>query len=318
MANKFFVSSVVILWLTSMSWLVWDRILPSLYWSGEPPKYENYENGKAVAWNVGVNGKTVGKAASVRVMGANGTTDLHNRLHLQNFPLMELAPSWMRIAVGELSNMSFDARTRIEFDPLGVFSSFHSRISLNDLESVFVLSGRMEDSYLQLKVRAGTFTRVTPVHLPDSKALSEALFPASKLTNLKVGRSWQEEVYSPFHTNGDPTDLIRAEVVGLEQLEVVGITRWVLRVEYYSMSGVGVPEKARQLAVSWVDKKSGEVLRRDMFVGTTKLRFERVTDEEAERIGQELFDDILRHKKDFGLSEDSNLDNLSLNSSQIK
>ena len=296
MANKIFVASIIGLWLTSMTWLVSERILPS-FGGGDPPFAEDNETGKAVAWRVECGGKNVGEAASVRLAGAAGTIDVHNRLRLKNFPLMELAPTWMRLAVGEIGDMTFDAITRIEFDPLGNFSSFTSNMSLNERSSVIKLSGRIVDSYLELNVRAGTFSHMTPVFLPDSKALNESLFPAAKLRNLQEGRSWQEEVYSPFSTPGNPVELVRAKVVGREQIEYVGAICPVFRVEYRRVSGSSVPDKARLLAVSWVELHEGDVLRRDVYVGQSRLRFERVSDAEAEIIGAKLFEQILRARK---------------------
>ncbi|MCG8449541.1 MAG: hypothetical protein MI725_08180 [Pirellulales bacterium] len=195
--------------------------------------------------------------------------------------------------------MSFDATTRIEFDPLGDFSSFHSKISLNDHTSVLRLSGRVKDSCLELKVRTGTILHSTPIYLSDSKALKEALIPSARIPNLKEGSCWQEEVYSPFSAPGDPVELVRAEVVGKEQMEFEEDVCWVLKVEYRGITSVGVPDKARLLAVAWVDLTKGYVLRRDVYVGTSKLRFERVSQHEAEEIGAQLFDEIFRYGNSF-------------------
>ena len=296
MANKIFVASVIALWLSSMSWLVAVRILPS-FGDGDRPLAEGYEIGKAVAWRIDWAGADVGRAASVRIAGVGGTVDLHNRLRLEKFPLMYLTPSWMRFAMGEIGDMTFDAATRIEFDSLGNFSSFHSRIKLNDLPSALKLSGRIKDSYLELKVSAGSLTHFAPVYLPDSKALSESLFPAARLPNLKIGRHWKEEVYSPFRTPDHPTELVQVEVIGVEPMEYGGILSRVLRVEYRAISGTGVPEKSRLLAVSWVDPEDGDVLRRDMVIGNTKLRFERLPDAEAEEVGEKLFEEILHFER---------------------
>ena len=93
---------------------------------------------------------------------------------------MELSPGWMRRAVGNLGNMTFDALTRIEFDSLGNFSAFESRIALNDIPSVLSITGRVKDSNLELKIRSGDISYPTSVYLPDSKALNEALFPGGK------------------------------------------------------------------------------------------------------------------------------------------
>jgi len=292
MANRIFVSAVVVLWLSSMTWLVTDRILPSFF-DGQPPIVQAYENGEAVAWAVLWKGKVVGEAASVRLNGAGGSTDLFNRVVLEEFPVMQLAPSWIRAAVGNLGRMTFAVLTRVEFDPLGKFSSFNSRITLNDMPSVLRMSGRMEGPHLQLKVRSSDFSHTTQIPLPNSEALSEALFPNAKLPYLYLGRSWHEKVYSPFSSPANPVERVHVKVEAVETIEHHGEVRRVMRVEYKSEGGSGIPEIARTQGISWVDPKSGDVLRHDVFLGNSKLRFERLTKEAATKAGLKLFEDQL-------------------------
>jgi hypothetical protein len=291
MANRIFVSAVVILWLCSMTWLFTDRILPT-FQGGQPPSLETFENGRAIAWEVEWGGEKVGSAASVRVPGAGGSVELHNRISLENMPIIDLAPAWMRMAVPSLGDMAFDVISRIEFDSLGNFSSFNSRVVLNDMPSVLKLSGRVKDSYLRLNVVSGQLPYEVVVYLPDSKSLNEALFPGGELPYMYVGRQWQEEVYSPFRATGDPIELVHAEVVSEESMEYCGESRRVLRVEYHGMIGSGISDKARLQAVSWVEP-TGMVLRRDVYLGTSKLRFNRLSDVTAAKIGEELFAEVL-------------------------
>lgn len=293
MANRIFVSAVVVLWLSSMTWLVSERILPSFF-DGQPPIVQAYEDGEAVAWEVLWKGEAVGQAASMRLPGVGGSTDLFNRVVLQEFPVMQLAPSWIRVAVGNLGRMTFDVLTRVEFDPLGKFSSFNSRITLNDMPSVLKMSGRIEESHLKLKVNSNDFSHSTSIYLPNSEALSEALFPDAKLPHMHLGRSWQEKVYSPFSSPADPVELVQVEVKEVETIEYDGEVRRVMRVEYKSLVGSGIPEHARTQGVSWVDPSTGDVLRRDVFIGDSKLRFERLPKDAAIQAGLELFRDQLR------------------------
>lgn len=293
MANRIFVGAIIVLWLSSMTWLVTDRILPSLFGGGQPPIAQAYEDGEAVAWEVQWQGRVVGQAASVRLSGVGGSTDLFNRVVLDEFPVMELAPSWIRAAVGNLGSMTFDVLTRIEFDPLGKFSSFNSRISLNDMPSILKMSGRIEESYLKLKVRSSDFTHTTRIFLPNSEALSEALFPDAKLPFMHKGRNWQEKVYSPFSSPADPVELVQVEVVEKETIQHHGETRPVMRVEYKAIAASGIPVNARVQGISWVDPRTGDVLRRDVFFGGSKLRFERLPKEAATKAGLKLFEDQL-------------------------
>jgi len=292
MANRIFVCAVLVLWLGSMTWLVTDRILPSFY-NGQPPIVQAYEDGEAVAWDVRWKGKSVGEAASVRLAGVGGSKDLFNRVVLNEFPVMELAPSWIRAAVGNLGQMTFDVLTRVEFDPLGKFSSFNSRITLNEMPSVLRMSGRIEDSYLKLKVSSSEFSHSTRIYLPNSEALNEALFPDARLPYMHIGRSWQEKVYSPFSSPAAPVERVHVEVVSVETIEHHDEVRRVMRVNYTAADGTGIPTNARVQGVSWVDPKTGDVLRRDVYVGESKLRFERMTRTDALAAGMKLFEDQL-------------------------
>ncbi len=292
MANRIFVFAVVVLWLSSMSWLVVERILPSFY-AGEPPLEQAFETGKAVAWQVQWQGKPVGRAASVRLSGAGGTTDLFNRVVLTDMPLMDLAPTWMRTAIGPLGEITFDAHTRIEIDAIGNFSAFESRISINDLPSMLHMSGRVENSFLHLRVRSGDISYNTPIYLPDSKALNELLFPDARLPEMYIGRGWQEKIYSPFHSPSNPVELVQAEVVSAEALFYGGKSRKTFRIEYRAMSASGIPHEARLQAESWVEP-AGDVLQRDVYLGRSKLRFTRLVNEAAKEVGLELLDDLIR------------------------
>ena len=248
-----------------------------------------YKDREVVAWEVIWEGKAVGQAASVRLDGVGGSTDLFNRVVLNEFPIMQLAPSWLRATIGELDGMTFDAMTRAEFDPLGKFSSFNSRISLNDMPSILKMSGRIEESYLKLKVSSNNFSHTTKIYLPNSEALSELLFPDAKLPYLRLGRTWQEKVYSPFSSPTNPIELVQVKVQELESIEHRGEIRSVLRVDYMTITGSGIPEHARVQGVSWVDPTTGDVLRREVFVGNSKLRFERLSQEDTAAAGLKLF-----------------------------
>ncbi len=267
--------------------------MPSLFGGGPPPIAQAYENGEAVAWEVQWHGKRVGQAASIRLEGVGGTTDLHNRVVLEEFPVMQLAPSWIRAAVGNLGSMTFDVLTRLEFDPLGKFSSFNSRVSLNGMPSVLKMNGRIEESYLKLKVRSSDFSHTTRIFLPNSEAISEALFPDANLPYMHEGRTWQEKVYSPFSSPADPIELVQVEVVGRETIQHDGETKSVMRVVYKSITASGIAANARIQGISWVEPRSGDVLRRDVYLGDSKLRFERLPEEAAKQAGKELFEQYL-------------------------
>ncbi|TWU27277.1 hypothetical protein [Bythopirellula polymerisocia] len=301
MANRIFVLAVFALWLSSMAWLVTERVMPGMG-DGHSPSIETFRDNQVVAWEVEWANNPVGKAASVRVAGVGGTVELHNRILLHDMPISDLAPTWMRMAVPSLGKMSFDVKSRIEVDSLGNFSSFHSKVSLNEMASVLRISGRVKDSYLNLTVSTGSLPYETSVYLPDSNSLNEVLFPGSELPYMYLGKHWQEEVYSPFRASGDQIELVKVEVVAEEKLFFAEELRRVFKVEYQGLLGSGISEKARLQAVSWVEPE-GSILRRDVYLGSSHLRFNRLTEAESNAMGQKFFEDMITLETDSFNSE---------------
>jgi len=84
-------------------------------------------------------------------------------------------------------------------------------------------------------------------------------------------------------------ELVEAEVVATESLHYGDETLRVLRIVYRSLPGPGVPEANRLQAVTWVEPKNGLVLRQDVYIANSKLRFERLPDDIASQIGLEFF-----------------------------
>ena len=56
--------------------------------------------------------------------------------------------------------------------------------------------------------------------------------------------------------------------------EIQGTIQQVMRVEYRRRAGPGVDKNSQLQAIAWV-KRNGTVLRQDVFVGGSELRFER-------------------------------------------
>lgn len=284
MANRVFVFAVVVLWLGSMSWLLVGKILPSIK-DGEPPIAAGYEPNVPVAWKVTWGDKEVGFAASMRTPGVLGTTNLENRVVLEDVPLLDLVPALMRRVVGEMGSMKFDARTVLEFDSLENFSSFRSTVAINEVSSVLELHGKVNGAFLDLKVKFGEMEYEPKIPIANQAALSEALFPDAKLPYLYVGRSWSEEIYNPFHAPSAPVETIDVEVTGIETLLFDGENHRVLRVEFSGQPAPGVPEDARLQAIAWVRQSDGVVLRQDVLISSSKLRFDRLSEKEAAEQG---------------------------------
>lgn len=299
MANRVFVCAVIVIWLGSMSWLMVDKILPSLH-EGEAPIAAGYEQNVPVAWRVYWGDRAVGHAASVRQQGVLNTTNIFNRVELADVPLLDLVPALMRRVVGEIGNMKFVASTRLEFDSLDNFSKFTSQVSINEITPVLEMSGEVNGAFLELKVHFGDVTYEPKVPIANQSALSEALFPDAKLPYMYVGRRWTEEVYNPFRAPTSPVETLDVEVTGIENISFGEDNHRVMRVEFSGQPAPGVPEEARLQAIAWVRASDGLVLRQDVIISTSKLRFERLTEDEAAKVGKELLvppEDGRQHKR---------------------
>lgn len=294
MSHKLFVGAVLSLWIGSMAWLMVEKILPSLG-RGQPPLAAGMEAGVPVAWSVAWGDQQVGHAASVRQRGIQHTTELRSRVVLDQVPVLDLAPAWMREVVGEIGRLRLDAKTRMEFDSLDNFSAFESSIAVNDMPGILKMSGRVKDSHLDLRIRSGDLTYSRSVFIDDQSALNEALFPDARLPHLYVGRTWQRKTYNPFRTPGVPVELVEASVVAVETIEYAYADepRRVLRVEFCSPAGPGVSRDNRLQATSWVEP-DGLVLRQDVYISGSRLRFERLPSHEALRVGHGLLSDEQR------------------------
>ncbi|MBX3433996.1 MAG: hypothetical protein KF847_11800 [Pirellulales bacterium] len=289
MGNRIFVAAVIILWAGSMSWLVVDKVLPS-YYGGPPPATRGFEQGIPVGWDVEWGGRPVGFACSIRKPGAAGTSEIRNRVVMHDLPLAELAPAWMRTVVGNIGDLRFDAATRLEFDSLGNFASFNSHIKINDIPDVLVMSGRMDGAFLVLNIRSGELKYPANIPIENNSALSEALFPDANLPYMYVGRKWYEDLYHPFRSPSEPVETIEVEVVSEETVNHLDEIVRVFRVEYRGEASPGIPEEARLQAIAWVEPQSGDVIRQDVIVGRSRLKFTRVDQKKAEGYAEQLME----------------------------
>src|SRR3712207_4274450 len=151
MGNRIFVGVVMLLWAGTMSWLMVARILPPFF-HGEPPTHGMLVRREPVCWEIQYDGRVIGQAVSQAVPGTLGTTEIHSRVLLDRIDIGRLAPQWMSSLVRGLGEVSLDTETTLTLDSLNSFSSFDTRVRLNDLPLVMKVSGRIVGPELQLKI----------------------------------------------------------------------------------------------------------------------------------------------------------------------
>lgn len=288
MGNRIFVSLVILLWMGCMSWLMVARILPPFF-NGDPPGHGVLIKDEAICWDIEHDGQIIGQAVSKAVPGALGTTEVHSRVLINGLEIRKLAPQWMSTIVRGLGAISLDTRTRIVLDSLDNFSGFDTRVRLNDLPLVMKVTGKVEGPDLVLKITSGDVTHTASYPVPKKSLLASELIPEPKLLQCYVGRKWQQEVYSPFRPPSDSLEVLQAEVVEECWFEQNAERIRARRIEFRAMSPAGVAADNTLRAVVWVGD-DGMVLRQDLHLMDTKLRFERRTEPHMLARAEELLD----------------------------
>lgn len=288
MGNRIFQSVVLVLWGAAMSWLMVAKIMPPFF-QGEPPRVGARGQAAPIGWRIELHGRPCGTAVSQSVPGVDGTLEVHSRVRLDSVPMPDDAPHWMLSLLKNLGEVRLDLRNRATFDSLGGLAGFQTRVQVNDLDSIVKMTGRVRDGALLLKMQTGEFVRRTEHPWRAKSLLGGQLSPEAKLLNVYVGRSWREEVYSPFGAPNSPAELLEARVEDEEQLLHDGELIRVRRIVYRSLSAAGVSAEDRRRAVVWV-REDGIVLRQDSYFMNVCLRFIRMPRSESEALAEDLLD----------------------------
>ena len=84
MYSRWYTAAVVILWLSAMSWLVIEKVLPPLL-AGDPPSYrtilEARKRQPPVGWRMALNGRRLGWALCTTGRQPNGLMEVRSRVH---------------------------------------------------------------------------------------------------------------------------------------------------------------------------------------------------------------------------------------------
>ena len=288
MGNRIFVAVVTLLWASTMSWLVVEKILPPFF-SGDPPTHGLKES-EPVCWQIECADRHVGYVVRQSVPGALSTTEIHSRIVLEDMPLKEMAPQWMSSLVDNLGEIRLDSRTRITLDSFGTLSSFDTKVQINDMPMVVKVFGKVDGPELRLKFIGSGVAQEWTFPFPASNQLSGELIPESKLLQIYVGRKWQVEMFSLFRPPSDSLTLMQAEVVAEENIRHQNKMVHTRRIEFRDLSAPGVAAEHTLRATVWVSDE-GTVMRQDVYlVSNTKLRFERRMDKQSVQLAEDLLD----------------------------
>lgn len=271
---------IVVLWLSSMSWLVVAKVLPSLL-VGDPPTYASVVDTRAHAldWEILWDDEPVGRATSTMKHRADLTTQISSNVRLENLSMSKMAPAWMHGILGmngaEL-RVTFATRSQFNIDPLGQLIDFDTTLSIDQMRDAVSVHGTVQGGRLLVDFRVGESHSSTEAYLPPTGMVSDAFSPQARLPKLRVGQTWTEPVYSPFRPSNSPMEILQVTVERRESLVWRGELHPTLVVVYRSDAGANVSSIERERGRTWVDE-SGAVLKQEARVLNSRLTFIRIT-----------------------------------------
>lgn len=277
MSNRWFNLAIVLLWLASMSWLIAEKVAPPLRLGDRPaaPDSQVQPARTPVAWQLLLNDKPLGWAATDSVQRPDRIVELRNRVHLDRFPLKEIAPWLARIfdPDGRDGDLPFDTDSRIELADDRLLG-FHTSLSFGEVKDAILVHGTAEGTRLKLNVKAGELAYNTTTDLAADRLVGDSLSPRNRLAGLSVGQTWTEPVYNPMQPPTSPLQILEATVERTEPIAWNGQIVKTSVVVYRDDPGA---ESASRLARAraWV-ARDGEVLKQEVFLLGVKLLFVRL------------------------------------------
>jgi hypothetical protein len=296
MHSRWFNLTVVLLWLTMMTWLIKQKVMPAML-IGEPPSYAEILDAQrehpTVGWTVLWDHHELGWAISKTNRLPHELTEINSLIHFDELPVGEMTPDWLRGILRPLGSMRsrlhMEAISSLVFDPLGRLNRFESKVQFEPNVDAFKIRGTIDGGKLSLTVRAGDFTYDKETRLPNSAMLGDAFSPQSELPGLREGQKWTVEVYSPLLPPNTPMEILEAKVEGKEpiQWEDRLLDAWL--VVYRKDPGTRASRSNQTQGRMWVHP-NGTVLKQEVRLFNAPLTLVRLspkaTDALAEQVGQ--------------------------------
>jgi len=287
MYSRWFNVAVVLLWLSTMGWLLVEKVLPPLR-LGDRPDYAAIlgDEGKhaPIGWRLSINDQPVGWALSTTHIQPSGLSEIESLVHFDRLPLSEFVPLGLRSLLGMVDgaalNQPMEAASTLAIDPLHRLSRFESSVRLGDGDELVRLRGNLEGSHADLTIHSGDFLYRTSVPVPPDALMSDAFSPQTRLPNLRTGQTWTAPSFSPLLPPNSPVEIMHARVVGIEPLSFQGEVEQVWLVVYQEDEGAVLGQEHDARGRLWV-RRDGTVLRQEMRLFSSTLSFVRLPAKEA-------------------------------------
>jgi hypothetical protein len=286
MTSRWYSIAVVGLWLTTMTWLVNEKVLPPLR-IGEPPNYlsivESQESQPPIGWGLWIDGKQRGWARSETLVVPDEIIEVRSHLHFDEMPLAEFW-QWRtlqllsRVTQSEVGTPKIDADNVVVIDPLGGLMGFTTVLRMQSQPDAIRVDGKVDGTKLKLSI----YPKIVPdmeVPLPPKALVGGALSPQTSLPKLRIGQTWTVPAFHPGRPT-NPMEILQAAVERKELMQWDGQLEEVLVVVYRPDPGEARDSDKSPRGQVWV-RHDGTILKQEIkFFGST-LTFLRMTDEEA-------------------------------------
>jgi len=291
MRSRWFNVAVVVLWLSTMSWLLTQKVLPTTL-PGEPPAMDDILKellkDPVVGWSMAWDGRPLGWATIVTTPLEHQMTEVRSRVHFDRLPLSERSPEWLKSMLAPLADLrneiKMEAQSTMVFDPLRRLSRFESAVRFPPMEAALKVRGNIDGPKMSLSVHCGDFTYDADVPTPPGM-LSDAMSPQGKLPGLREGQTWTVRVFSPLAAADAPMDVLQVTVEGREPVVWEGrpVSAWL--VVYRSDPGSHVGPGDRTRARLWV-AANGTVLKQEIMLFGSVMAFTRLSAGEAAALAE--------------------------------
>jgi hypothetical protein len=297
MHSRWYSVTVVLLWLTTMGWLVRQKVLPSMV-VGDPPDYQTIlavqRGAPPIGWRMFWNEqRKLGWAVTSTTPVANGLTEVRSYIHFTELPLNEIIPGWLEGILQPVGGqgLHMDVCSTLTFDPLRRLSQFESVLRFPPKVEAIKLRGRIEEGKLLLSIHCGEGPPTElSVPAPRNTIINDGLSPLGYLPRLKKGQRWTVEAYSPLRPATSPREILHAAVEDRVLLDWnrQPVDTWL--VVYRTDPGSGLGSAGNECGRLWV-RKDGAVLKQQMTVARSTLTFIRTPDEEAALLARKAGED---------------------------
>lgn len=287
MYSRFFNIAVCMLWLSTMTWLINQKVMPAL-WIGQPPNYRTIlqaqEREPPVGWNLWINNKKLGWALSTLEDQLQGPKEIRSRVHFDQLPIQELTSGWNRALLRLIEQPSgkfeMDAQSTLTIDPLGKLLRFDSKIYLEPLSNVLRMQGIVDGQRLHVEIRSGDFSYSTDAPLPQHALLSDTLSPQTQLPNLATTQTWTVPVVSPLKSTSSLIEILHATVEEKEPIYWNGEIHDAWLVVYRNDPGFGFGSNSAIRGKLWV-LGDGTVIKQQAMIFDSVLSFIRMSRDET-------------------------------------